>query len=206
MSTIAVFLVLGGGAAFAASKIGSHQLKSNSVTTAKIKKNAVTTAKIKKAAVTGEKINAETTPFARVVAKLRGSSTLSMTEAPQVYPLSPATYAQAAEEDDNYLGAMTVTFEPTCAPPRSAVGLVLVDSPNPLEPKTEQIVALGEVEDKTGGTVTKHVEIGPFFYFGSRFEPGVTTTHTVSLVVEDECGAGSGVQVTSGAVDVIGTK
>jgi hypothetical protein len=56
MSSIAVFLVLGGGAAFAASKIGSHQLKSNSVTTAKIKKEAVTTAKIKKNAVTGAKV------------------------------------------------------------------------------------------------------------------------------------------------------
>jgi hypothetical protein len=58
MSSIAVFLVLGGGAAFAASKIGSHQLKSNSVTTAKIKKNAVTAAKIKKGAVTAAKIAA----------------------------------------------------------------------------------------------------------------------------------------------------
>lgn len=56
MSSIAVFLVLGGGAAFAASKIGSHQLKSNSVTTGKIKKEAVTTAKIKKDAVTGAKV------------------------------------------------------------------------------------------------------------------------------------------------------
>jgi hypothetical protein len=56
MSSIAVFLVLGGATAFAASKIGSNQLKANSVTTGKIKKEAVTTAKIKKAAVTGAKI------------------------------------------------------------------------------------------------------------------------------------------------------
>jgi hypothetical protein len=39
MSSIAVFLILGGATAFAAKKIGSNQLKSNSVTTAKIKKN-----------------------------------------------------------------------------------------------------------------------------------------------------------------------
>jgi len=56
MSSIAVFLVLGGGAAYAAKKIGSNQLKPNSVTTAKIKKNAVTSAKIKKNAVTGAKV------------------------------------------------------------------------------------------------------------------------------------------------------
>ncbi|MGE5281116.1 MAG: hypothetical protein ACM3N0_02135 [Chloroflexota bacterium] len=56
MSSIAVFLVLGGGAAYAAQKIGSHQLKANSVTTAKIKRNAVTRAKIRKNAINGVKI------------------------------------------------------------------------------------------------------------------------------------------------------
>lgn len=65
MSSIAVFLVLGGGAAFAAGQlgknsVGSKQLKKNAVTKAKIKKNAVTTAKIKNGAVTGAKINAAT--------------------------------------------------------------------------------------------------------------------------------------------------
>ncbi len=67
MSSIAVFLVLGGATAYAATKIGSNQIKGNSITTgkikkeavstAKIKKNAITTAKIKNLAVTGPKIN-----------------------------------------------------------------------------------------------------------------------------------------------------
>ena len=56
MSSIAVFLVLGGASAVAAKKIGSNELKSNSVTTAKLKKNAVTAAKIKKNAVTTAKL------------------------------------------------------------------------------------------------------------------------------------------------------
>ena len=61
MSSIAVFLVLGGATAFAAShlgknSVGSKQLKKNAVTAAKIKKNAVTGAKIKKGAVTGDKV------------------------------------------------------------------------------------------------------------------------------------------------------
>jgi hypothetical protein len=65
MSSIAVFLVLGGGAAFAAGQlgknsVGSKQLKKNAVTSAKIKKNAVTTAKIRNRAVTGAKINVGT--------------------------------------------------------------------------------------------------------------------------------------------------
>jgi len=52
MSSLAVFLVLGGATAFAATQlaknsVGSQQLKKNAVTAAKIKKNAVTGAKVK---------------------------------------------------------------------------------------------------------------------------------------------------------------
>jgi hypothetical protein len=67
MSSIAVFLVLGGATAFAAKKIGSNEIKGNSITTGKIKKeavsaskvkkNAITTAKIANGAVTGAKLN-----------------------------------------------------------------------------------------------------------------------------------------------------
>jgi hypothetical protein len=61
MSSIAVFLVLGGATAFAAglakNSVGSKQLKKNAVTTAKIKNNAVTTGKIKNGAITGAKVN-----------------------------------------------------------------------------------------------------------------------------------------------------
>jgi hypothetical protein len=58
MSTIAVFLVVGGATAFAAhhlgkGSVGAKQLKKNAVTTAKIKKRAVTAAKIKKGAIRG---------------------------------------------------------------------------------------------------------------------------------------------------------
>jgi hypothetical protein len=70
MSSIAVFLVLGGASAYAAKKIGSNEIKGNSITTGKLKKNAVTagkikqnsitTAKIKNGAVTGPKINLAT--------------------------------------------------------------------------------------------------------------------------------------------------
>lgn len=65
MSSIAVFLVLGGGAAFAATKlsknsVGTKQLKNNAVTTAKIKKNAVTGAKVKNNSLTGSDIDAST--------------------------------------------------------------------------------------------------------------------------------------------------
>lgn len=65
MSSIAVFLVLGGATAVAAgglgkNSVGSKQLKKNAVTATKIKNNAITTAKIGKEAVTGDKIKEST--------------------------------------------------------------------------------------------------------------------------------------------------
>jgi len=61
MSSIAVFLILGGATAFAASQLGKNsvgtkQLKKNAVTSVKIKNGAVTAAKIKNGAVTNAKL------------------------------------------------------------------------------------------------------------------------------------------------------
>jgi hypothetical protein len=56
MSSIAVFLMLGGATAFAATKVGPNEIKANSIKTGKIVKEAVTAGKIKNAAVTEGKI------------------------------------------------------------------------------------------------------------------------------------------------------
>lgn len=58
MSTIAVFLVLGGATAFAATKIGTSEIKAGAITSGKIAKEAVGTAKIKNGAVNASKIGA----------------------------------------------------------------------------------------------------------------------------------------------------
>jgi len=61
VSSICLFLLVGGGAALAASSlpkksVGSNQLKKNAVTAAKLKNGAVTTAKLGASAVSNEKI------------------------------------------------------------------------------------------------------------------------------------------------------
>jgi hypothetical protein len=56
MSSIAIFLMLGGATAFAATKIGANEIKANSIKTGKIVKEAVTAGKIKKNAVTESRI------------------------------------------------------------------------------------------------------------------------------------------------------
>ncbi len=57
VSSLALFLVLSGGAAYAAKKISGNQLKGSSVTTAKIRRGAVTASKIRKGAVQTNKIS-----------------------------------------------------------------------------------------------------------------------------------------------------
>lgn len=85
MSSIAVFLVLGGGAAFAATQlpnnsVGTKQLKKNAVSTAKLRKNAVSTAKLRKNAISTAKIRKNAINTARLKAnavttgKLRGNA------------------------------------------------------------------------------------------------------------------------------------
>jgi hypothetical protein len=220
MSTIAVFLVLGGATAFAAHQLGRHsvgarQLKANAVSTAKIKKEAVSRKKIKNSAVdttkiadgtvAGTDINLASTPFGRVVARMRGSSPLALTESLQLYPLAPNTFTQAADEVDTFPGAVDVTFSAGCTAPRNAAALVMADPANPAKPTTSDLVGLGEVQDEAGGVVNKRIEIGPFPGIGGKFEPGVAKAHTVYVAVEAECKTGSGVSATFGGIDVIGT-
>jgi hypothetical protein len=62
VATLALFLVIAGGSAFAAGKlaknsVGNKQIKNNAITTAKIKNGSVTGAKIAKGSVTGSNIN-----------------------------------------------------------------------------------------------------------------------------------------------------
>ena len=227
MSVIALFVALGGtglaASQLAKNSVGTKQLKKNSVTKAKIKKNAVTAAKIKKDAVTAAKIktdavdgakvkdgsltgsdvNAATMPFSRVVAKLRGSSSVNVPETGIVpYPLDNATYTQAANEDDRYVAAVDVTFLPSCeGPQRQARAFLLLDT-NPADPSEIDLIGDGTVVAEGPGTVSKRIEISAP---GTRFQRGTATQHTVTLLLSEECSTGSGVVATFAGVDVIGT-
>jgi hypothetical protein len=63
-STLCLFLLLGGGVAYAShlakNSVGPKQLKKNAVTTSKIKNQAVTAAKVKDGTLTGRQIIAST--------------------------------------------------------------------------------------------------------------------------------------------------
>lgn len=98
MSSIAVFLVLGGATALAASKITAKQLQSNSVTTAKIKKNAVTASKIKDSSITTSKIAKDAVTGDKVAESSLGQvpSALNATNATNAVNATHATSATTA--------------------------------------------------------------------------------------------------------------
>lgn len=90
VSSLALFLVLSGGAAYAAKKIGSHELRGGAVTTAKIKRNAITRSKIKAAAISTAKV----APDAVTNGKLADGSV-------SLEKLAPGFIAPAAEKLSN---------------------------------------------------------------------------------------------------------
>ncbi len=234
VSTLALFLVLTGGAAYAAHRfltrrsVGAPQLKAGAVTTAKIKASAVTTRKIKRIAVSSEKLKegAVTTeklangavntekidlgevPFSRVSARLRSAATLALQTEPQIYPLTGSTYTQAADELDSFAGELKVSIPAKCSVPRVISAYVLVGAKDPTKPSEEEdkIVAAGSLTDQGPGALNATIELQP----GPRqmlFEPGVPTSRSVSLVAAAKCeGGGSGVTAASGAVDVVATR
>jgi hypothetical protein len=231
MSSIAVFLVLAGGAAVAATQlpknsVGTKQLKKNAVTAAKLKKNAVTTAKIKKGAVkqaklaggsvggaqiingavTGEKIEAASTPFSRVV------GTLSRSDA-QVWTTTPyaiGTYTQPVGEQDEYVVSLDVTFAASCVSPRIAYAYVTVNAANPASPAPPDLAGLIYVEDKGSGAVTIRGNAGVFpGGYGplSAAAPLAPTNRTFSVLpAGSSCSSGSGITLAGAKVEVIGTK
>ena len=233
VSTLALFLVLSGGAAYAAHRyltrksVGTAQLKSNAVTTAKIKANAITTRKIKRIAVSSdklkegavtteklydgavdaEKIDMEKVPFGRVSARMRSNGSLPIGEGRVVYPLSNSGYTQAANEIDSFLGQLTVTIPAKCMQPRTVEASVVVDAKKPLAFSGEDVYASGFFEDTGSEALSKTIELQPQPENQFLFEPSAPTSHQVSLVIDAD-GAGGGGVMTAGsaAVDVLATR
>ncbi len=108
MSSLAVFLILGGATAFAAKKIGSSGLKANAVTTAKIKREAVTTKKIRKNAVVGAKVKDGSLTGADINLSTLGTVP-SATNAASVDTVKP--FSAGASDNQMVSLAKTANFE-----------------------------------------------------------------------------------------------
>jgi hypothetical protein len=223
MSSLALFLVLGGATAFATSQlgknsVGNRQLKRNAVTSTKIRNNAVTNKKIKKNAITGDKIkdgsitggdlNTGSTPFSQIVDRIRGTGTTNFT-AGTLYQLSNGTFTQNANEDNLLIGGIDVNFAATCTQPRSAIAYLQLDAANPAVIDPSEIAGIATAVDKGTGAVTKQANFAAFSSGPgmSLFEPSSSTSHTLTIYLAgSSCASGSGVTATGAGIDVIGTK
>jgi hypothetical protein len=233
MSTIAVFLVLGGATAFAAGKIGPHRLKANAVTTPKIKANAVTTRKIKKSAittlkikdkavktdkldddaittakiakgaVTGAKIDIATTPFGRIVQEARGSSTKALPEATLTVYPLQANTYTQPAGRDD-----TYIGQIEVVVPDSCTGTRKVTAGLLVDPSDPTAATVDELlatrNIVVAGTEPSTVRIS--LGPAASFQPAKATVHTLYLAALASCETGGGVTATAGGIDVIGTE
>lgn len=104
MSSLAVFLVLGGATAFAATKIGGNEIKANAISTGKIKKEAITTSKIKQNAVDSSRIANGAITGAKLNLAALGTVP-SATNADQLGGVPAAGYARNQLEAVHVIGA-----------------------------------------------------------------------------------------------------
>jgi hypothetical protein len=220
--TVVAFVVLAGGTAFAANQlgqktVGAKQLKANAVTSKKIKKNAVTKAKIKNGSVDSGKVldgsitnadlNPAGVPFGHVVFTAHSTSSSDFTSFPTVavIPLDNPTYSQEAGRDDFVSGALDVSFNSACKPPRIAIAYAILDQPNPLESTDEAFVAIGEfIDEKTAGASNVRIHLSPIAYAGA-LQPAAAASHTLSLLVVGGCETGAAT-ASNATLQVVGVK
>jgi hypothetical protein len=233
MSSIAVFLVLGGATAFAAGKIGPHQLKANAVTTPKIKANAVTTRKIKKNAVTtgkikdkaikseklddnavttakiangsvtGPKIDASTMPFGQIVQEARGSSTKALPEATLTVYPLQSNTYTQPAGRDDTYVAQIEVVIPGSCTGTRKITAGLLVDPADPTAATAAELVAPRTIEDTG---TNPLTTRISIGPAASFQPAKATSHSLYLVAVASCETGAGITATSGGIDVIGTE
>ncbi|MGE0066729.1 MAG: hypothetical protein AB7T48_05175 [Solirubrobacterales bacterium] len=231
VASLALFLVVAGGSAFAANQlaknsVGSKQIKKNAVTAAKIKKNAVTSAKIKNAAITtakikgaavtgaqiadgsitGAEINPTSTPFTRLVGTVNRTAVAAATP-PAPYLIG--TYTQPVGEVDSFVSSVTVSFADSCKAPRTFQAYLLIDPANPAAPSAFDLAGVTVFEDKAGGALTKQLSFtsGLGGYAPTTYAAPAVATQRVFYVLPlgATCSSGSGVNIQSAKINVLGT-
>lgn len=125
VSTIALILAIGGGAAFAASKIGTREIKANAVTTGKIAPGSVTSKRLARQAVRTKNLAARSVNSAQIAKDAVGHGKMKfpvyfvksptggsaqVTTSPSPYPLDDATWTQNPGAINVIFGAATATL------------------------------------------------------------------------------------------------
>lgn len=209
-ATLALFLALSGGVVWAAGRIGSEQLRPDSVGTGKIRKaavtavkirgSAVTTAKLRDGAVTGPKIRPEAIGFEKIAAGTnligvaRGGPVGASSRSPVSVPLvgttsfTPAAgaYFLSVEAEGRDLGIEPGAEE--CAP---TVVTFVNGSEWDVAEGSLTVRAFDRTTEEPTGLSPVTGATAPIGLVG----PGVAETVTVKVYGDPNCTAGSTVVV-----------
>jgi hypothetical protein len=194
MSSIAVFLVLGGATAFAANQlgkntVGSKQLKKNAVTTEKIKNNAVIGTKVKDGSITTSKIGADAVTGAQV-----NESTLSTVPS-----------ANSAKSADTASSANTANVANSLAP-AEAVHFIGAPGQPPFENGSSNFVE-GGFHFTSAGFWKDHdgvVHLQGFVKVGKVAGSSITSIFTLPPGFRPEAGALAAFEMVQEATIIIG--
>lgn len=151
ISTICLFLLLGGGAAYASSHIhlgknavGVNQLKKSAVTNAKIKNDAVTGAKVKDASLTGADINQSTLTGVRAA-----NVTTLLVATKECGPVTPFPAGVSSERDSD--GFCKITF------PSSVINCAATATPHFRLASNELLISEERAIQISSGAATPNV-------------------------------------------------
>jgi len=169
MSSLAVFLLLGGASAYAAKqqtkKIGATQIKASAVTTAKIKNGAVDASKLKDAAVTAAKLGAGAVGAANLADGAVGTTKIAgdavtgdkvnestLSEVPSANSANPSVFAKVSATGSVDSGSSKGLNSPNVSHPQKGVYCVSVPA---FVPRGGQVTVNG-----TGGQTTAQIATG----------------------------------------------
>ena len=193
MATIAVFGVLAGGGAYAASKIRGEDIARHAVGTAKLKPEAVTKGKVAKGALTTSHIKNGSLlagdfadgELSGIVARVRGNDHVETKHHGTPYPLNDATWTQKAGALNMIYGRVAIDEPADCVGPSTPGDGVGV----------EVFVDGSPVGASSGGT------FGPILLW----EPSEDVEHTMTASADDACEPGRNVHgtVTMVEADVV---
>lgn len=205
MSSIAVFLVVAGGSAFAASQlaknsVGTEQIKTNAVTTAKIKGRAVKSGKIAVAAVRGNQVADHSLSSTQIapssikpeslevplsfVASFGGGSIAVPSGGPVAYTLNNATWTQPPGQIDVVFGGAQATLAAEGGTCQAYIQLL----------QNGEEVGGGQIQTESESLVAVEGSLGA----NPQIGPLTTKTNTLTAMVgsNGNCAAGSTIDST----------
>lgn len=234
VSTICLFLLLGGATAFAAKQlaknsVGTKQLKNNAVTAVKIKDGAVGSSDLAAGSVTGGKLAPGSVGAANladgsvtagkldlglfvphVVTRLVATQQVRFVNGSNVvYQFDTPAFTQPAGEDDLLIGGITVRFDSGCKTPRNFVAQLLKVDPNGTTGLREIASAIGPDENGDEELTADFGSIGNAAGPVGLLALGAPRQHRFQVrLLQVNCGIGSpqgaGAVATRAELDVIG--